>query len=112
YERILFVCGLAHVSRVKDKLWGPVARPLGRTKRDGVEVFHLHADSSREVLSEPGYAQGCFEAWRRENVEEPPAGLADRYVLGREIVLEARDRMQREDGERIAPQALRVALQF
>jgi hypothetical protein len=113
YERILFVCGLAHVARVKDKLTRPVARPLGRAKRDGVQVFHLHADSSREVLSEPGYVQGLFEAWRSEpSRAERPASLADRHALSRDLLLLARDRMQREDGEKLPPQPLRIALQF
>jgi hypothetical protein len=113
YERVLFVCGLAHVERVKDKLRGPVARPLGRTKREGVQVFHLHADSSREVLSEPGYAQGLFEAWRSDASRgAPPPALSDRYALARDLLLLARDKMHREDGERLAAHPLRVALQF
>jgi len=122
YDRILFVCGLAHVVRVKDKLERPVVRPLGRTKRAGVQVFHLHPDSSREVLSEPGHVQGLFEAWRTDSSRpgdaakspagDPPAELCDRHVLSRKLLLEARDRMHREDGEKLAPQPIRVALQF
>jgi len=113
YERILFVCGLAHVARVRDKLTRPVARPLGRAKRDGVQVLHLHAESSREVLSEPGHVQGLFEAWRSDpRPSEPPAALRDRHALGRDLLLLARDRMQREDGEKLQPQPLRIALQF
>jgi hypothetical protein len=113
YERILFVCGLAHVERVKDKLGRSVARPLGRTKREGVQVFHLHADSSREVLSEPGRVQGLFEAWRADPARpEKPAALVDRHALGRDLLLAARDRMQSEDGEKLPPQPIRIALQF
>jgi hypothetical protein len=113
YERILFVCGLAHVARVKDKLTRSVARPLGRAKREGVQVFHLHAESSREVLSEPGRLQATFEAWRSDpNRPRPPESLSDRHAFGRELLLSARDRMHREDGEKLPPQPLSVALQF
>jgi hypothetical protein len=113
YERVLFVCGLAHVARMRDKLERPVARPLGRTKRAGVQVFHLHSESSREVLSEPGHVQGLFEAWRTDSSRpDPPPQLCDRYALGRELLLDARSRMHREDGEKLAPQPIRVALQF
>src|SRR5258708_6441513 len=113
HERVLFVCGLAHVARLRDKLARPTARPLGRTKRSGVQVFHLHQDSSREVLSEPGSLQGSFEAWRADPARPaPPSKISDRYVFARELLLEARDRMQRQDGERLATQPIRVALQF
>jgi len=113
HQRILFVCGLAHVARVKDKLERPVARTLGRTKRAGVQVFHLHQESSREVLSEPGHVQGLFEAWRSGSLSSTgPATLGDRYALGRDVLLGARQRMLRDDGERVAPQAILVALQF
>ena len=113
YEKVLFVGGLFHVDRIKDKLCGPLARPLARTKRTGVQVFHLHADSSREVLSEPGYIQSEFEAWRSRvepgSVVKAPS---DRYVLFRQLLLAARDRMQREDGERLAARDLAVAAAF
>jgi hypothetical protein len=113
YERILFVCGLAHVARVKDRLAHSVVRPLGRAKRDGVQVFHLHADSSREVLSEPGHVQGLFERWRSDpSKPERPSALSDRHAWARDLLVFARDRMQREDGEKLPPRPLRVALQF
>ena len=62
------MCGLGHALRVQKKLEGSIARPLGRTKRPGVQVFHLHDDSSREVLSEPGHVQALFETWRRGRI--------------------------------------------
>jgi hypothetical protein len=114
HERILFVCGLAHVARIRDKLAAPCARPLGRTKRASVKVLHLHEHSSREVLSEPGYTQELYESSRQATA--PPdlaqSPLGDRYRLLRDLLLSARDRMEREDGERLAARPLRIALQF
>jgi hypothetical protein len=110
HEKVLFVGGLFHVARIRDKLEGPLARPLGRTKRTGVQVFHLHAESSREVLSEPGHIQGLFETWRSEEPTSPPS--ADRYAIFRQLLLSSRDRMDREDGERLPLRDLAVALAF
>jgi hypothetical protein len=117
YERVLFVCGLAHVDRIRKKVEAPVARPLGRTRRTSVRVMHLHEHSSREVLSEPGYVQDLYEHWRSADPTAPsppppsPA-LTDRYRLLRDLLLSARDRMDREDGERLAARPLRIAMQF
>jgi hypothetical protein len=116
YEKVLFVGGIFHVARLENKLSGPQARPLGRTKRSGVQVFHLHADSSREVLSEPGHMQGRFESWRNESGPPSPAPncapASDRYAIFRQLLLSARDRMEREDGERLSTRHLAIALAF
>jgi hypothetical protein len=148
HEKILFVGGLFHVARIQEKLHGPVARPLARTKRAGVQVFHLHEESSREVLSEPAYVQALFEAVRGDPpgaTKRPPksvrkitalrdvarsaandvergeqsspgekgeAGAVDRYAVFRKLLLAARDRMEREDGERLQTRLLAVALAF
>jgi hypothetical protein len=113
HEKVLFVCGLAHAQRVRAKLAGPLALPLGRTKPSKAEVLNLHPDSTREVLSEPAFVQARFEAWRRDRPDgTPPAAQTDRYRIMRELLLAARERMVREDGERVDARSLRIALQF
>jgi hypothetical protein len=113
HAKILFVCGIAHADRVRHELGGATARPLGRTKRSNVEVLNLHADSAREVLSEPAFVQLRFESWRRDHPEGiVPATETDRYRLVRELLLAARARMLREDGEQVNARSLLVALQF
>jgi hypothetical protein len=113
HEKVLFVGGLFHVGRIEKKLEGPLARPLGRTKRSGVQVFHLHADSSREVLSEPGHIQALFEKSRTASAPGAgPAPPTDRYAIFQKLLLAARDRMDSEDGERLASRHLAVALAF
>jgi hypothetical protein len=126
HEKVFFVGGLFHVARIQDKLRGALARPLGRTKRSGVQVFHLHAESSREVLSEPGHIQGLFEARRSRPqpspTKAPPSGVTlevvvpspsgDRYAIFAQLLRASRDRMDREDGERLAARDLAVALAF
>lgn len=113
FRKVLFVCGVAHARRVRDHLDSEPARPLGRTRREGVEVLHLHRDSSREVLSEPGWIQAKFEGWRGAfSCGIPNAREVDRYRLMGEVLLAARDKMQTEDGEPIDVHSLRVASQF
>jgi hypothetical protein len=111
HQKVLFVCGLGHAKRVEERLEGSVARPIGRTKRQGVQVFHLHQDSSREVLSEPGYVQALFESWRGSETS-PSAEEAARYRIFRDLIAAARVRMEREDGERLPARPIRLALQF
>jgi len=111
HEKVLFVCGLGHALRVQKKLEGSIARPLGRTKRPGVQVFHLHHDSSREVLSEPGHVQARFETWRRAE-SEPTVEEAGRYRIQGDLISKARERMEKEDGELLGAHAIRIALQF
>ncbi len=115
HRKVLFVCGLGHVARVRKRIEDGEtgARPLGRTRRPGVQVFQVHEASSREVLSEPGYVQAAFERWRREY----PAAIAptketDAYAMARGLFLSARDRMLKEDGERLGARELRIGLQF
>ena len=114
FAKVLFVGGLAHVRRVERRVVeageADLPRPLGRTKREGVEVFHLHEDASREVLSEPGWLQGLFEASR--GAEAPPFDLADKYAAFRELFERANDRMHAKDGERVDAHLLRIAHEF
>jgi len=111
HEKVLFVCGLGHALRGQKKLEGSIARPLGRTKRPGVQVFHLHHDSSREVLSEPGHVQALFETWRQTG-SEPTREEAGRYRIQGDLISKARERMEKEDGELLSAHPIRIALQF
>jgi len=110
HAKVLFVCGMAHVHRIQARLRGAVARPIGKVKRSGVQVFHLHEDSAREVLSEPGHVQGLFERWR--SAPEGTPAPSDRLALSRDLLIAARERMRARDGERLETRALRIAMQF
>ncbi len=73
-ERVLFVCGLAHLERVGRMLPGPHAQPLARIRREGVQVLHLEADSFAEVGSEIPFVQAVYELRRAGPVAEPDLG--------------------------------------
>ena len=71
HQRILFLCGMAHLARVAKLFGQPLTRPLERLRRDGVRVMNLHPDSCREILGEPPFLSALYELHRGELPPEP-----------------------------------------
>jgi len=71
HERILFVCGMAHLERVKDFFGRPQAAPLERVKREGIALFNLHPDSCPEILGEYPFLSALYEMRRGPLPPEP-----------------------------------------
>ncbi|TET84454.1 MAG: hypothetical protein E3J46_11060 [Desulfobacteraceae bacterium] len=63
-ERILFVGGLSHLPGLQDLLNQPQTQVIGRRKREGVGLAHLHKESSQEILSEIPYLAAAYERAR------------------------------------------------
>ncbi len=63
-ERILFVGGLSHLPGLQDLLDQPQTQVIGRRKREGVGLAHLHKESSQEILSEIPYLAAAYERTR------------------------------------------------
>jgi len=76
HERIFFICGMAHLSRVKGLFSRPQAAPLERIRREGVALFNLHPDSCREVLGEFPFLSAVYELRRGPLPPEPDDGGA------------------------------------
>ena len=51
HKRILFICGMAHLARVKELYSLPQATPIERLRRDDLALWNLHPDSCREILA-------------------------------------------------------------
>jgi hypothetical protein len=82
YQRILFVCGMAHLERIKGLYALPQAAPLERIKREGVTVWNLHPDSCREILAEYPFLSAVYEHRRGALPDEPEehgSGLRKRF---------------------------------
>jgi hypothetical protein len=82
HRRILFVCGMAHLERIKGLYAAPQGVPLERIRREGVEVFNLHPDSCREILAEFPFLSAVYELRRGPLPDEPleqGAGLRKRF---------------------------------
>ena len=63
-ERILFVGGLSHLPGLQDLLDQPQTQVIGRRKREGVGLAHLHKESSQEILSEIPHLAAAYERAR------------------------------------------------
>lgn len=82
HERILLVCGMAHLERIKQHFDTPLAAPLERVRREGVSVFNLHPESCGEILAEFPFLSAVYEHRRGPLPSEPEesgAGLRKRY---------------------------------
>ena len=77
FERILFVCGMAHLERIRESYARPQAAPLARPRRDAVRLANLHPDSCREILGEFPFVSALYEQRRGPLPPEP----ADAGVL-------------------------------
>lgn len=73
HQRILLVCGMAHLERLKACYGQPQAAPLERVRREGVALCNLHPDSCREILGEYPFLSALYEL-RRAPLPPEPAG--------------------------------------
>jgi len=71
YEKILFVCGLAHLDGVKQAFFRPQAEPLERIKRTGVSLFNLHPDDLPEIITEYPFLAAVYEYGRNKLPTKP-----------------------------------------
>jgi hypothetical protein len=71
YKKILFICGMAHLSDVRTAFNTPQAVPLGKVRRFGVRLFHLHPEALPEVLSEYPFLSAVYE-YRRTGLPQVP----------------------------------------
>jgi len=71
HERVLFVCGMAHLERVKELFARPQTAPLEKVRRDNVRLMNLHPDSCREVLGEFPFLSAVYELRRSPLPPEP-----------------------------------------
>ena len=76
HERVLFICGMYHLERVKEFFASPQAEPLGRVRRENIRLANLHPDSCREVLAEYPFLAAIYELHRAPlpPEAEPSAG--------------------------------------
>ena len=71
HSRILYVCGMAHLERVKANFNTRLAAPLERVRREGINLWNLHPDSCREILGEFPFLSALYEHRRGPLPDEP-----------------------------------------
>lgn len=80
HRRILLVCGMAHLERLKSCFGQPQAAPLERVRREGIALCNLHPDSCSEILGEYPFLSALYELRR---APLPPEPAAERRTLRR-----------------------------
>jgi hypothetical protein len=116
HERVLFVCGLAHARRVRALLEGadaggePPSEPLRRVRRQGVTLYHLSAESSRETMAVPPYLSAAFEQARAGGAAA--VDRLDRLVEQVGLAQRARALHEKNSGEAVPKAALSVMFRF
>ena len=74
HDRILFICGMSHLERIRDLLRHPLAQPLIRARRNGVTLSNLHPDCCQEILAEYPFLSALYETRRSPLPPEPEPG--------------------------------------
>lgn len=109
HQRVLIVCGMAHLGRVLKDMKTPQALPLARAKRSKIQLFNLHADSSREVMGVFPFLSALYEELHRPSLKPviekavAPATAKDKGPL--RIIDTGRGKMQEE--HRLVEQVVR-----
>jgi hypothetical protein len=107
-ERVLFVGGLYHLPGVLGFIEGPQAEPIGRRKREGVGLAHLHEESSREIMTEMPFLAARYESARNAGEGEP----LDRLELHQTLIRMAQDGYWKNSRERLSRSQVRVLNRF
>ncbi|MBN2062416.1 MAG: hypothetical protein JW882_18585, partial [Deltaproteobacteria bacterium] len=107
-EKVLFVGGLYHLPGLLDSLDQQQAEVIGRNQRKGVGLSHLHADSSREVMSEMPFLAVRYEKFRSDDIKEMP----DRLKVNSELIEIARQEYRKNSKEELLPSRIRVLNRF
>ena len=112
HERVLFICGMSHLERIRETFAKPLAQPLTRTRREGVAIFNLHPESCHEVLAEYPFLSALYETRRSPLPPEPPsAGPSLRKSFNAfELILGGKQRIPEEEAlaESVVRSACRI----
>ena len=110
HERVLMVCGLDHVRRIRACLDEPQVRPIGRLRRDDALPYTLDPEASREVTGESPYLMNAYEDWRLESRGDEPGPR--RTTVQLEVIQKARENHLKNSGDEISVSALSVLRRF
>jgi hypothetical protein len=109
-EKVLFVCGLYHLPGVLKMLELPQTEVIGRRRREGAGLAHLHADSSREVMTEMPFLAEGYERFRSEGAAKEPG--PDRLKIQNELIALARRNHWKNSKEELTRSQVRVLHKF
>ncbi|MBN2125556.1 MAG: hypothetical protein JW821_14760, partial [Deltaproteobacteria bacterium] len=106
--RTLFVCGLCHLPGVLKGLGEAQTEVIGRRRREGAGLAHLHRESSREILTEMPCLAATYERSRSGKDE----GVVDRLAVQHRLIGIARENYWKNSKEQLSRTQLRVLYTF
>ena len=107
-EKVLFVGGMSHLSGILDMLQQPQTQVIGRRKREGVGLAHLHRESSREIMTEMPFLAAAYVRARSGG----GPGQLDRLKLQSELISAARENLWKRNKEELSRNQVRVLNRF
>lgn len=103
YEKVLFVCGMAHVESVLKKLDRVCVQPIGKAIRKDIRLFNLSLNSIREVTGEIPFLMSTYEMDRGEHdlekeikKNDSPGEKEDKKIISLQEAREKRNYSTRE----------------
>jgi len=106
--KTLFIGGLAHFSGILSMLDEPQTEVIGRIKRNGVMLAHLHNESSREIMSELPFLAATYEKSRENKSLQKP----DRLAVNMSLINMAKNKYIKEYKEDISLSQIRILNKF
>jgi len=97
--RVMVVVSLNLLDPLLDAMEEPQAQPIGKTRREGVELLHPHPDSLAEIAAEYPFLQWRYENFRQAMTD---ANLIDRRHAQLAVFREAEKEYEANTGERMA----------
>ena len=104
----LFVGGLSHIPGILRMLERPQTQVIGRRKRGGVGLAHLHRGSSREIMGEMPFLAAAYERSRSGKGNDP----VDRLEINQEVIRVAEKKYWENSKEELSKNQFRVLNKF
>ncbi len=106
--RIFYTGGMYHVPAILGMLDQPLTDVIGRRKRNGVGISHLHEESSREILTEMPFLTAAYEQFRGKKDSPVP----DRLKINNELIQSAREAYWKNDKEELSQNHIDIMNRF
>ncbi len=107
YHRVLWVGGISHVKGILENLNSPQTQVIGKVSRKGVNIAHLHEESSREIMSEMPYLAVKYELFRQGKEEVP-----DRLKINAQLIDKACQIHKKKNKEEVSSRQLKILFRF
>ncbi|MFC1864082.1 hypothetical protein ACFL1Z_09055 [Thermodesulfobacteriota bacterium] len=106
--KIMFIGGLYHLPGIIDSLDQRQTEVIRKRQRFGVELAHLHRESSREIMTELPFLAREYEEYRSDNQKDEP----DRLKTNSRLIKIARENLWKNSKEKLSRSQVRILHRF